>query len=338
MVVVVDADVPAKVPTPPSDAGNDEAEDGDRGPAGHIRRIIEGWKGLLTAAGAVGAAVVAKELTQNFGKGELDVGEMVSGVLAVVAFGLGVGILLTIPIVLTSRSRATMVDAVRLEKRRFGRMKIDPAVLYGYGSAEEFSQAMNLALTNARRYWERGLRMPPRVREPLTVFVQQSEQAQQHISANQLSAASRRAAVSAVAGMVLAVGGYGYATLVTNQGVRQGEVDDTATEARNGRIDKVLDHTLAKNSAASQVGFELPAAVVVTLPDAATAASVFGRPEIAKACWTERAGTVFDISPASQPEQTARVVQVALGPVGTECGAIVTRVEPVWIQAPPSAG
>lgn len=324
--------------TPPADGdgrGNDGGETSptDTSAKGFITRALDSSRLLITSAVAVAGALVTYDLATKLGEGELTPSEMRQIIASVVVFAAGVGILLTVPILMTAKSRATLTDAKRLERKRFGKETVEPAVLYGFRSVAEFSDALDEALRESYRFWSQGLKVPRRLQDTVELLDQQRMQAQDHVAANQLAEGARRAAAAGGFGMVLAVAGYAFATMITNQGIREAKVDDDRAVAGRELVKLIVQDQLAEDQPGGQVGFALPAEVVVTLPDADVAQTVIPAAEATtESCWKDRPALAYAVGQNPDTEYPARVVAVAL-PAAPGCSSLATQVEPAWFVA-----
>jgi hypothetical protein len=338
------APAPARVGAPaPADGAPDSAR-------GYIAATLARWREFLTAAGAIGAALVGYTLAKELGEGDPRRHDQLVAIVSIGAFGLGAALLLAVPLVLTGHSRATLSAAVAMERRNrrwyrpwaHDRVVVAPEVLYGHPTVEAFQDALVAALDESRTtYWDNdsGFVVPAALERRITTYVAQREEAQLHVAANQVRASSTRAVWLATIGLLLVVAGYGNATFVTNQAKRRATVHDAERVAQVARDDKILTAALAPPPA-GQVVPAVPTDVVVAFPDAAAAASALGVPtgELDASCWSAgRAGRAYDLVDPTPGADPRGIVLVLLQATSTTCPTQVVRVDPSWLHPPGTA-
>lgn len=341
----------AKKAAPPTtgddgDDGNDGVGNGptppERGARGFIAAILSGWQAYITTVGTIAAAVAGYQLAKDLGMGDeaLDGVDHVAVLGSILAFGIGIALLLSIPVILRSNNRATLAGAVRLQTARkkwwhvWDKKKpvIGREVLYGHPTVIEFEEAMVVALNEARGYWEDSLEVPIGVDQRIENYIVQREEAQLHVVADQVRRSSRYAIYLAVTGLALGIGGYGNATYITNQGQRRATVNDEAAKRDAERQKQVLTAQLAT---ATPLLPATPSDVKVVFPTKDDAAAALGVPvaTLDEACWKNgRVGEAYDLSASASDDD--RIVLVLLDATSTRCPAAVSRVSPSWLKSP----
>ena len=341
----------AKKAAPPAtgddgDDGNDAAGDGptppEQGARGFIAAILSGWQAYITTVGTVAAAVAGYQVAKDLGTGDeaLDGVDHFAVLGSILAFGIGIAFLLSVPVILRSNNRATLAGAVRLQKARKKRWHIwdkekpviGREVLYGHPTVIEFEEAMVGALNEARGYWEDSLEVPLGVDQRIENYIVQREEAQLHVVADQVRRSSRSAIYLAVAGLALGIGGYGNATYSTHPGKRRATVNDEAAKRDAERQKQVLTAQLAT---ASPLLPATPSEVKVVFPSKDDAVEALGVPvaTLDEACWKKgRVGEAYDLSASASEDD--RIVLVLLDATSSKCPAAVSRVSPSWLKSP----
>ncbi|GAA1146723.1 hypothetical protein [Nocardioides aquiterrae] len=353
---------PAEDPKPharedPEKAAGEDASSGDSWRTG----LVSQWGGVITTLSGLAAALGTYSLTKTLGTGDLSQRETYAVVAAAVAFAVGVGMLLMIPVSLRAKSKVLVADAVERQNRwnskkhggRKGKLVVPASSLFGYADITAFDRANEDLVKDLREtYWEQGQAPPPDKLARVRFFGQQRRQIEDIVATVELRRASRRAAIFAVAGMVLAVVGFTTATVINNSSVRDAKLTDARTERANTVADartqqfykmvdaaqthtrslqtKVLDDALAQPSVGSVLP-ALPSAVVVTFPDGKTAADALGVPaaDLDAACWSERTGSALAVGEPPAGTDPNRVVFVAF-PATKQCPAGAAWVEVGW--------
>jgi len=337
----------AAPPTTGADADDDNDIGGDgptppeQGARGFIAAILSGWQAYITTVGTVAAAVAGYQIAKDLGKGDetLDGVDQLAVLGSILAFGIGIAFLLSVPIILRSNNRATLAGAVRLQTARKkwwhiwdkGKPVIGREVLYGHRTVIQFEKAMVEALKEARGYWEQSLEVPVGVDQRIENYIVQREEAQLHVVADQVRRSSRYAIYLAVAGLALGIGGYGNATYITNQAQRRGTVNDEEARRSAERQKQVLAAQLAT---ASPLLPATPSKVKVVFPSKDDAAAGLEVPvaTLDDACWKKgRAGEAYDLSASDSDDD--RIVLVLLDATSTKCPAAVSRVSPSWLKS-----
>lgn len=339
----------------------------------YLTHLFGAWSGLLTTAGAIAAAVGGYQLAKDLGKGNANGVDQIHAVLAVAAFAFGIALLITIPVSLRARNRVAISDAVRSQRRwnvaakavnwipsvNVRHLVVAPSSLFGYRDITEFEDATTALVKDVRTYWERGEEPPAALIGKLKIHRAQRARIEVSVATTRVRSASRRAVFKASAGMILAVAGFADATYITNHAERLATVADkttehdrevaklatqnsndvaaAATEQKNSIDQKILDAALAQPSLGDVLP-TVPTDVIVSFPDAATAASALAVAEdgLAEACWNARAAAVYDVGASLDPLVPASRTIFVVFPRTDECRAVTAWIEPAWLRQPPT--
>jgi hypothetical protein len=339
----------------------------------YLSSLFGAWSGLITTAGAIAASVGTYQLAKDIGKGETDGASQTLTVLATAGFALGIALLITIPVSLRARNFVTLADAVRSQKHwnffAIGPIRkhlvVGTASLLGHGDIVEFESAMTSIAFDVRKFIAKGLTPPLHLTSELRVHNTQLERIERSIAMTRVRSASRRAVSKAGFGMVLAVAGFSFATLLTNHADRLAASRDKDTEYKR-RVDDVNIATLTSAAVAgtSQANHleelrvaqvykleekvltarlaeptavhilpTVPSDVTVSMPDAATAAAAYGVTEstLDESCWTSRKGTTYDLGKSPDPKVPADRIVFVVFPRSELCRSVAVWVNPGWL-------
>lgn len=307
------------------------------------RELSGAWAGLVKGLAAVGGFAATYDLAKALGQG--DSAWQWELLASVIAFGVGVVLLLAVSVMLSMSNREWMSDLVwRVHRRKIrraewqlgpGRDLVDRETLLGHEDPKEFQQHLLSILTHVRKRWEDGEKPLPHETQLLEVYQLQREAMLEEQARRKVHSASNRATLIAVLGVVLAIGGYANAWYLTNLDVRKAELADAESAHLRSMEVQVLEAALARPDAQPLVP-QLQSDVVFTVPDRDTAAEVVGPDAVATpSCWQQRSSIALDWGNGGQAP-AGRDLLVAY--VATEdCAAGSTWIDPAWLGTGPAS-
>lgn len=304
--------------------------------------VLGAWSSLVKGLAVVAGFAATYELAQALGKG--DAGWQWDVLVSVAAFGVGVVLLLTVGVMLTTSSREWMSDLVRRDERRRAQQEhfqvspgwdiVDPETLLGHENPREFQEALIGVLRRVRGRWEMGQAPLPHEQKLLDAYRVQREVMLEEQARRKIERTSKFSTFVAVVGVVLAVGGYANAWYLTNLDARRAEVSDAeAAHVRDMEM-QVLSAALERPGAQPVVP-QLQSDVLFTIPDLDTAADVLGSDNADPAsCWEDRPALALDWGNEA-PTPNGRDLLVAY--VATnDCAAGSAWIDPAWLVPEPS--
>lgn len=301
--------------------------------------MLDQWAGAITALGTAAALLATYEVTKDLGKGDLGTIEGLLVLAGAAAFATGIALLLMIPISLRARSKVLIADALKRQQKLNDKAKppgarsiVPSSSLFGYRDILEFDAANEAVVQQARACWLAGDDPPPELKTQIRLFAAQRRRVERLVATVELRHASRRAVRIAIGGITLAVLGFSAVSLLTNEGIRAGELADARVAHERALEVKVVDDALAAPGAVSTLP-TTPSPVTVAFPDAARAASVLGSSDaLPKGCWAARQGTALDMGEPPPGVPPGRQLFVAFSAT-EQCSPGAGWVKLSWRQA-----